>query len=575
MGRPTTRLAVLCSIWVLSNAAIAAAPNDLRLVEAVRNRDAVRAQTLLAERADPNVRQPDGATALHWAAQWDDVATVDLLIRAGAEINATNDYGVTPLAVACQNGSSTSATVVEKLLKAGANPNAALPSGETVLMTASFAGNADAVKALLAGGANVNAAETAKGQTALMWAVSEGHRDVVRALVDYGADVNARSTGQFTPLLFAARGGDIELARLLLAAGADIDAKGTDGSTPLLIATFRGHVNLAKALLDAGADPNADGPGYTALHWAAGKAESHATVPYAPSDSEWAAQIGIPAEKGQLDFIKALLAHGANPNARSTNKARAADPTRAPYSRADPFSDNQATPFWFAARAADVAAMRLLAAHGADPLLTTEDGTTPLIAAAGQATLFEKVLGSDTLVLERNRVEASRLALQLGANINQANAQGNTALHAAAFSGFATVAEFLIAQSAQLNLRNDVGDTPLKIAQGYHATMNVITSPAVAEVMRKAGGVARPGPPAPYERLSVESNLALRTLLEERAVLVSQLEAFELRKAAGTLASVSEDELGKLQAALASKDEAIEKLADASFYFYQEKPEGR
>ena len=257
-------------------------------------------------------------------------------------------------------------------------------------------------------------------------------------------------------------------------------------------------MNLAKALLDAGADANADGPGYTALHWAAGKAESHATVPYAPSDSEWAAQIGIPAEKGQLDLIKALLANGANPNARSMS-ARSADGAGAADSRPDPFSDKHATPFWLAARAADVAAMRLLVAHGADPLVATEDGTTPLMAAAGQATLFGKILGSDTLVLERSRVEASRLALQLGANINQANAQGNTALHAAAFSAFPMVADFLIAQGASLNLRNDVGDTPLKIAEGYQATMNVINSPEAADLIRKAGGTARPGPPAPYE----------------------------------------------------------------------------
>ena len=290
------RLAVGCSVLVLL-AVAATASSDLRLVEAVKNRDAGRAEALLTERVDPNVRQPDGATALHWAAHWDDVATVELLIHAGAEVNAANDYGVPPLAVACQNGSTVSAKVVEILLKAGANPNAEFPSGETVLMTASFAGNVDVVKALLARGANVNATEIAKGQTALMWAVSEGHRDVVRALLDQGADVNAHSTGQFTPLLFAARGGDVELARMLLVAGADINARGADDNTPLLIATFRRHVNLAKALLDAGADPNADGPGYTALHWAAGKNESSGTVPYAQSDSEWPLRSEFPSKR--------------------------------------------------------------------------------------------------------------------------------------------------------------------------------------------------------------------------------------------------------------------------------------
>jgi ankyrin repeat protein len=567
MRRPTIGLMA----WglVLSPLAVAAAAStDLRLVEAVRNRDAVQVRALLAERVDANVKQPDGATALHWAAQWEDLATVDLLIHAGAEVNAANDYGVTPLAVACQNGGTASAKVVEKLLNAGANPNASLPSGETVLMSASFAGNVDTVKVLLDRGAGVNAKEAAKGQTALMWAASQGHREVVRVLLDHGADVNARSMGQFTPLLFAARRGDIELARTLIAAGADIEAKGADGSTPLLIATFRGHVNLAKALLDSGADPNVNGLGYTALHWAAGKNETAGTVPYAQSDKEWAAQIGIPVEKGQLDLMRALVEHGANPNARSARRPSGV----ADYSRADPFSNNEATPFWLAAKAGDAAAMRLLAAYGADPLLATEDGTTPLMAAAGQATLFAKHLGTDTLVAESSRVEACKLALELGANINQANRQGNTALHAAAFSGFTTVVEFLIAQGANPNLRNDVGDTPLKVAEGYQATMNVIGFPEVAEIIRKAGGIARPGPPALYEKLSVESNLPLRVLLEERAALVNQIEAFELQKAR---TPADENELRNLQTALADKDGAIKKLTDTDFFFYEEKQKQR
>ena len=567
--RSTARLAAGCSVSVLL-AVAATASSDLRLVEAVKNRDAARAQALLTERVDPNVRQPDGATALHWAAHWDDLATVELLIHAGAEVDTANDYGVTPLAVACQNGSTASAKIVETLLQAGANPDAELPSGETVLMTASFAGSVDAVQSLLARGADVNATETIKAQTALMWAVSEGHREVVRALLDHGADVNAPSTGQFTPLLFAARGGDIELARMLLAAGADVSAQGADGSTPLLIATFRRHVDLAKALLDGGADPNADGLGYTALHWAAGKSESSGTVPYAQADSEWAAAIGIPPEKGQLDLMQALLTHGADPNARSARRGG----DLGAYAKSDPFSGSQATPFWRAAQAADVAAMRLLIAYGADPLLHTEDGTTALMAAAGGATLSGKTLGTDTLVLESDRVEASRLVLELGANMDQANAQGNTALHAAAFSGFATVVEFLIAEGANLDLRNDVGDTPLKVADGYQHTMNVVGFPEVAEMVRKAGGAARPGPPAVYERLSVESNFALRVLLEERAALVNQIEAVELREVR-TPAGVDEAELRNLQLALAGKDEAIKEVTDADSYFYEATQEVR
>ena len=567
--RSTARLAAGCSVSVLL-AVAATASGDLRLVEAVKNRDAARAQALLTERVDPNVRQPDGATALHWAAHWDDVATVELLLHAGAEVDTANDYGVTPLAVACRNGSTASAKIVETLLQAGANPDAELPSGETVLMTASFAGRVDAVQSLLARGADVNATETIKGQTALMWAVSEGHREVARALLDHGADVNAPSTGESTPLLLAARGGDIELARMLLAAGADVSAQGADGSTPLLIATFRRHVDLAKALLEVGADPNADGPGYTALHWAAGKSESSGTVPYAQADTEWAAGIGIPPEKGQLELMQALLAHGADPNARSARRGG----ELGAYAKSDPFSSSQATPFWRAAQAADVAAMRLLIAHGADPLLHTEDGTTALMAAAGGATLSGKTLGTDTLVLESDRVEASRLLLQLGANVDQANAQGNTALHAAAFSGFAAVVEFLIAEGANLDSRNDVGDTPLKVADGYQHTMNVVGFPEVAEMIRKAGGAARPGPPAVYERLSVESNFALRVLLEERAALGNQIEVLELREVR-TPAAVDENELRNLQLALAGKDEAIKEVTDADSYFYEAAQEVR
>src|SRR5262249_22818404 len=141
-------------------------------------------------------------TALHWAAHWGDVATVDLLLRAGASVNSRNAYGVTPLLLASASGS---VPVITRLIAAGANPNLAHASGETPLMAAARTGNGDAVKALLAAGADVAAVESAKGQNALMWALAERHLTVVERLIERGASVTAPSKAGFTPLMFAAR----------------------------------------------------------------------------------------------------------------------------------------------------------------------------------------------------------------------------------------------------------------------------------------------------------------------------------------------------------------------------------
>src|SRR5262249_9791045 len=153
---------------------------------------------------------------LHWAAHWDDLDTADLLIRAGAKVQAANSYGITPLALACTNGN---AAMVTLLLKAGADPNAARSTGETPLMTASRTGSIETVKALLARGARADAKEPLEGQTALMWAISERHADIARVLIEQGADVHARTTSGFSPLLFAARVGDLASTRMLLDAG--------------------------------------------------------------------------------------------------------------------------------------------------------------------------------------------------------------------------------------------------------------------------------------------------------------------------------------------------------------------
>ena len=467
---------VQVALWIvlLSTAGLSAAGRDLRLVDAVRNRNFESARALITQRVDVNAPQPDGATALHWAAHWDDVEAAELLIKAGAKANATNDYGITPLLLACTNGS---AAVVEKLLTAGADPNLASPSGETPLMTCARTGKVDPVKALMARGADVNARETTRGQTALMWAASEGHLAVVRALVEGGAAPAAQSNNGFSPLLFAARQGDIETTRFLLDRGVDVNAPAKDGSTALLVATVRGHSALGQFLLDKSADPNAIGAGYTPLHWASGKWETLLTsgsTGLKAESGEWSRLLGV--QEGRLDLIKALLAHGAKPNL-PTKKV----PPKTGFS----FSQIPrprligATAFTVAAAAADVPTMRVLLAGGADPKVPMADGTTPLILAAG----WGRIPG-ETRITEESALEAVTFLLELGADVNAANDDGNTALHGAASLGLDTVARLLIDKGADVNARNNVdGRTPVGIAED-----NDPVSPSTAKLIRAAGG---------------------------------------------------------------------------------------
>ncbi len=449
------------------------------LIEAVRADDAKAVVAFLERGADARAAQPDGATALHWASYRDAVGLADLLIAAGADLDAANDYGVTPLALACENGS---AHMVRRLLAAGADPNAARTTGETPLMTCARTGGVAAAEALLAAGADPNSAESWRGQTALMWAAGEGHTLVARTLVAHGADVRARSAAGFTPLLIAAREDRPALARLLLDAGADVNAEAPDGLTPLLVATLRGHAALAISLLGRGADPNARGAGYTALHWAAGSWHTELTGSLrgiaTERDEEWRSLNGLRA--GRLALVDALLAHGADPDARL-----AAHPPQFGFaSQRFRVSLTGATPFLLAAMDGNLAVMRALAAAGADLHLPTEQGTTPLMMASGLGRV-----PAETRVTEGASLEAVRFLLERGADINAANGDGRTALHGAAHVRSDALVQLLADHGAAVRAGDRRGITPLMIAEGGgHILLPGLGGGSTADLLRALGG---------------------------------------------------------------------------------------
>ena len=158
------------------------------VADAAAKGDAAALKTLIQQKADVNGTQPDGATALQWAAYKNDLTMADVLLAAGADPKIANRDGATPLSLAAINGS---APMIQKLLKAGAAPNEKHPKGETALMFASRNGNVDAIKVLLDAKADVNAKESVRGTTALMWAAERGHPAAIKLLISKGADVAA------------------------------------------------------------------------------------------------------------------------------------------------------------------------------------------------------------------------------------------------------------------------------------------------------------------------------------------------------------------------------------------------
>lgn len=507
------RVCGFCAITLAVNAGIAASA-DSPLVDAIKRTDRAAIRALVNDRSAIDAAEADGMTPLHWAVHRDDPGTVDLLIGAGAAVNVKTRYGVTPLSLACTNGS---AALVERLLKAGADANAASPEGETVLMNAATNGNVDVLKLLIAHGAQVNVHERWKGQTALMWAASENHTAAVKLLLEVGAELKARTPGGFTPLLFAIRDGALDTVRMLLDAGADpndmvqpavvrgggvingrMDAR-SGGTNALLLAIVNAHYELAALLLDRGADPNSPQPQGTALHAMAwmrrpGSGRGYNVRPTGNLDS-----IGLVAK---------LLEKGANPNVGIAWKEKKIVYDR-PEVQTPPnitigrnyLSFVGATPFYLAAKHSDVALMRLLVEHGANPLTPTVQGITPLMAAAGVGFWDGESPGPATGVPESESLEAVKLALQLGNDIhattnfgdktiegdgvyllthNPANFNelveggalgdmrwgGVTALHGAALRNANAIVKFLVEKGAPLDAASNAGWTPLTVAYG-------------------------------------------------------------------------------------------------------------
>lgn len=423
---------------------------DQRLVEAAKLGDKALIRSLIQQRVDVNTPQADGATALAWAVHHNDLESVDLLIRARANVSAANAFGVTPLYLACFNANP---AVVGKLLQAGADPNSKLPSGETALMTASRTGNLEVVKLLLARHADVNASETKRGQTALMWALAENHPDVARELIARGADVQARTKSGFTVLMFAAQQGDVDAARMLLAAGAKVNDSSPEQGTALVVASASGHEALAEFLLSKDANPNAaDQYGVAPLHYAILRGLSLG------AGVEWYSSAPYLYRSNMPGLVKALLAHGANPNARITKP-----PVLPGVRKLAVMSVSGATPYILAALSYDASLMRVLVDAGADPHLATAEHTTALIYAAGLA----EGLGKTPVRTEeddKNALEAVKLAVELGADVNEANKDGVTALHGAAYVGSNAIVQFLVDKGAKVNVTDTSGQTPWTVA---------------------------------------------------------------------------------------------------------------
>jgi len=472
-------VAVVLTAAVIST--VAAAGRGGGLVDAINSGDVTAVRALIKSGADVNQRSGDGSTALLWAAHNSNVEIARALIAAKAAIDTPNDFGVTPLLEASRYGDT---DTIKALLEGGADVAASAREGETPLMAASRAGSVAAVELLIKHGADVNAAETLQDQTALMWAAAEGHLDVVDALLKHGADANkkaraaeltTRSTradypsGGFTALHWAVRDGDEAVVRRLVEGGADLKLTNADGATPMTLAIINDRFDLAAKLVELGADAN-DGSLYYAMEM------RDATTDWRARDGS-RLRVDHPNKLTALDLAKVLLDAGADPDkpvaTQMHNSSMCCDPKA------------NATPFYRAAVASDVEALRLMLNYNPDfawvpesiktgprqpgntggktILMVAMDGGKGVGMAGGPGDIREGIAPPFREVSNRNPIDAVKLLLQAGANPDAKTPDGDTALHLAAFAGKLDIVRTLVEGGADINVKDSAGKTALQV----------------------------------------------------------------------------------------------------------------
>ena len=516
----STRWLAIASLCMAGSAFAA----DLKLTDAVKTDDAAAVKALLLKKADVNAVEADGSTALHWAAQHNNIEIANLLLAAGAKVSAATRYKITPLSIAATNGN---AAMITRLIEAGADPNSTSREGETVLMTASLNGNVDAIKVLLAKGAKVNEIEPWKQQTAVMWAAGEGNTKAVEMLVEFGADVKLKSKAGYTAFLLAVRNNQIEAARTLLAHGANVNDVAPDGTSALNLACVNAYYDMASMLLDFNANPNLPDPRGSPLLTVAWLDKPGTTWEAAALAEQ---PLTAPRPTGKvtaLDLAQKLLDHGTNPNTRYTFKemhmtkllGTTRNPPDVPLGR-HYLSYVGATAYYVAAHNGDAPMMRVLVKGGADPKLTTDVGVTPLMAAAALDYYEGETPGPFTGVSELERLEAVKLAYELGGDINAKTHFGNypmigsaeftlmtypenmddlldlgvgdprfdgcTALMGAVISNQPSIVQFMLDHGADINAKNRLGWTATMIAHNIFMANSKKEFPVAEQMLKKA-----------------------------------------------------------------------------------------